>query len=287
MGRFRSISGVTALLLALSSSACANDTSDPGPSAAVTDTVAGFDVSPGGAADGSSFVIDAAFGESYTGHLEPLPPGSDRSLEDMEGHMAILRLRLVDDATFAVVLRRTGGSLDPFLIVRDRADFDVSHDDQAVLPMAEESDALTVINGTAGADYVIFGSDRELAQSGDYRIDVIGLDVPTVDFGVTNAGLRAVTDILRTNEPTLAGYLADGVLVEEVDGSVSIDSGGAMTLPLAERASLNGFVSNLNTTRTTLFEQILYAHSLEVTDEAKALVGQGMAQVWWGARRAP
>jgi hypothetical protein len=80
--------------------------------------------------------------------------------------------------------------------------------------------------------------------------------------------------MLRAREPEVAELLADGVLIEGVDGYVS--AGDLTPVPLSERNGVNGLIANVNELRGLLYE--------EYSEDRPEAVGRAAAELYWAMR---
>jgi hypothetical protein len=161
--------------------------------------------------------------------------------------------------TFATVMRvADDGELDSYLALYpgDRGDRVAESDyDQAVLPMARESDAVILHRADVDGSFLVFAADLELSATGRFQIDLVRLDGDggSATLTETNPGMRAVMEHLRELEPALDDALAAGKLVEGDDGYVEV---ALVDIPLRERADMNRLAAGVNEAREILFEML-------------------------------
>jgi hypothetical protein len=252
-------------------------TSEPPEGTTADDAADVLDVSPGGAADESGFpVIEVGGAGRYPIDVAALPPGVAASLDNLEGVVHAFELRLPEAGSVAFVARATSGDVDPHVVLKSTSNETLATGrDQSFLPMAEERDAVVTIEAESETDYVFVVADEELAHAGSMVVDVVVFsETLGIDLGWTHAGTRAITEMLREREPELAGLLSDGVVLEDMDGYVSV--GDLTPLPLSERAGVNGLISNVNELRGLLYE--------EYSEERPDAVGRAAAELYWALR---
>ncbi|MBW2522762.1 MAG: hypothetical protein JRI23_01240 [Deltaproteobacteria bacterium] len=289
--------GAGAAVLALLVAGCAaedgastgpNDSADGAADALVGDVASGK-------ADGWT-IDEARLGGSYRYQVAAKQGG-----DVTPAHAKILRFEATAGQAFAAVMRRTDATeLDAALLLyaadgtADAQRVRSSLYEQALVPMGVAQDAVIVYEAPTTKTYLLYASDRELAVSGAFQVDLVDLGLapaePTVvdawsdlDLSVTHAGLRAYSGLLRDREPEMVDYVTRGALEEGADGYLvahedNVDS-------LAERAELRQFVTVIDDTRARLFE----SYGETVSSENPLLIdriGQAAGGVWSALRSA-
>jgi hypothetical protein len=219
----------------------------------------------GGAADDGAFVSIAP-DSTATGSITPFP-GGEMTAATLRGHVGLWQVQLAAGQTVAVLMARTAGDLDPYLIVIDPDGTRYTRDDQALLPMVAEHDALAIHAAPVDGTYTILAADAELKGTGSYALHVVAVDAPLADLDATNPALRGITEELRGHEAQLGELIAQGGLAEMADGYVSSDTEGFLSLPLADRADARRLEHTVNYLRDYLYREHLRASDVPDDDQ--------------------
>jgi len=241
--------------------ACVPDQADPYDS---------IEFGPGGAADGAGFpVVDVDLGQRLTSMtVEALP--SEISIEDADLSRYVIAVR-VHGGPAAVVARATSGTLDPYIIVKDRDKNTVAQSrTQAVAPSTATHDAIAIVES---GEVIAMISGEELRTGGTFTLDVVGLPVPevasTLATTLESRPAQVVGRTLRQLEPARAEMVANGWIEEQRDGTVTQNP---PQIPLDQRTRVVTMVANLTDARATLSRQ------LAASDPAGALTD--LAAIW-------
>ena len=224
------------------------------------------------AAQGADFaateasVIEAELGDSYDLHVEPAA---------VVGQTAALRavsFPITPTQPFAAVMRKTDDSaLDPWLALYVDGDrVAVSDWDQAVVPMAEESDAVIVYTPRRDGTAMVVAGDLDMRADADFQLDLVSLagSPPTaLPLHETSPGTRVMTDALRGREPQTQLFLDAGMVTEGAAGR--LDEHPEKAPSLKDRAALRAFVTAVNDERGQLFAEPPLP---EATDGEAALI---------------
>jgi hypothetical protein len=236
----------------------------------------------GGKADGSGFpVLDAELGESLLDLVVSPAPAGAREIDELRDAIVVIRLELAAGDAVVATMRADAPSLDAYLLVKGPSKETLdSQDDQALLPMGLESDAVVAFTARQSGPHFLFATGgHDMETGGRFRVDLIQLSSPPVaDLGLTNPRLRAYAGELRRREPEVQSYLAQSVLVEQADGMLGLDLERAKALPLSEYSAVRQLQSGVNSLRSDYF-----AFFDETVD--RAAVGRQVAEVWAAARQ--
>lgn len=274
-------------LLVFSVAACGGSGSTDG------DIFSQLDPSDGKADSGGFPSIPAELGGSYLDlEVLALPPGSKATSRSLEPSLKCLVFHAEAGQSFAAAMRVTDdGKLDPYLILMgpDKEKID-SVDDQWLLPMGGDHDAVLVHTAVESGLHYLFACDGDFAADGVFRVDLLALalDRPVaLDYGLTNPALRAYNAELRELEDEVAHYIGTAALREDGLGYLETDEEGFGELPLEERADLNRVMAGANAHREHLFDECLRANEAERTAEAQTRVGRVCGEVWKAIRAVP
>jgi hypothetical protein len=219
-------------------------------------------------------VREASLGDSYD-----LEVAAKHGGEADNRHVVLLQFDATAGQRFAVVVRRADdSSFDAYLELHGESGeaLATSKYDQAILPMAAESDAIIVHSATRDERFTVFVAELELAVDASIQVDLVPLDsAGAIDATLTAPGTRALCDALRADEAQLVDYMQTGTLSETGDGLLDVDLTG---IALRERASLNGFVAKVNDVRQHLFSE------LARQDAASSEHGPLCAELWSALR---
>ncbi len=239
----------------------------------------------GGGADGNTFpVTNAALGEVYSGQeVQSLPRGASDDREALATAMKVYRFDVEAGQSFAIAMISTTSSLDSYLLLKD-PDYETVRRgyDQAVLPMARETDAVVTYTAVQGGTFYVFATGgQDFTSAGVFDLHFIALDTnPGVDLGVTNASVRSVAASLREREPELTEMLTASCVIEGDDGLIAVNTDHCTELPLSERVEINRLIAAVNSDRGYLFEAFVLSADLDVTPTSTESVARACAQLW-------
>ncbi len=245
--------------------ACVPDQADPYDS---------IEFGPGGAADGTGFpVVDVDVGQRLPSMtVEALPV--DVSIEDADLSRYVIAVRVHGGAA-AIVVRATGGNLDPYIIVKDRDKNTLSQSrTQAVAPSTATHDAIAIVQSSEESGEVIaMISGEELRSGGTFTLDVVGLPAPDLasELATTleSRPAQIIGRTLRQLEPSRAEMVVSGWIEEHRDGTVTEN---LPRIPLDQRTRVASMIANLTDARSQLSRQLAAA------DPAGALTD--LAAIW-------
>lgn len=156
----------------------------------------------------------------------------------------MVALRLSGDA--AVVVRRTSGDLDPYIIVKDATKRTLAQSvDQMIAPSLDRRDAIVI---ASNAFVLVSGEDLE--TGGAFTVDLVELPAPR-SMPLEGTIARVAGGELRELEPARVAAFANGYLIENADGTIELYR---PTIPLGERGGIARLVADLTETRTALAE---------------------------------
>jgi len=275
------------LVLALCAAAFGGCVVEPVEPTGADDAVDGLGNLDLGSADGNGFpVTETQLGESFAElAVAALPPGAEADREQLAHAMHVFRFPVEAGESFAVVMRRAGqGDLDPHLILKDPEGRTIAKGrDQAVLPMAEELDAVITITAPVSGDYFLFASSPDFRSGGTFSLDLIPLEsLPQdVDLGLTNPAVRAYADALRRYAVDVSSFVEIGALLEGDDGLVHISPSRPEGMELRAWAQARRIEGGVNELRLSLFDAFAGARVAELENpETTAAVGRICAELW-------
>jgi hypothetical protein len=196
-----------------------------------------------------------------------------------QDHAKALQLHIPAGHSFALVMRATGGdpAFDPYLELFEAGDSLATSDrDQAVAPMAAESDAIVFGHATEDTTYVAVAADLELAVDARFRVDLVDLDaeLPDIDLTRTSPGLRALMEAQRELEPDVSNAVHTGALVEVAEGKVEAHRIEGQSL--RELADMRGLAVRLNDLRSQYYDWL----TEDAPSGSRELVTVALPQLW-------
>jgi hypothetical protein len=241
-------------------------------------------------ADEGFEVIDIDLGESLRGlSVERLLVDVDRaSTAELNRSTVSLRLHLLAGQSASIAMRAEDPELDSFLLVKDlrTGETIATNDDQGFMANAGPRDAVVSLRAEEAQDFLIVAAGgADLQSSGRFTIDSIAHADPHVDFSASGPGLEAVSGHLRTQEPSVAEWLALGALAEGDAGMLVAVDGALAGIPLQRRAEFNGVIRSVNDDRETLFDEMIRRSG--DSQATRDSVGRAVASVYRVTRGLP
>jgi hypothetical protein len=185
--------------------------------------------------------------------------GDSLELEFDSGDSFLFSISMAEqDSGFAAVMRVADDSgLDSYLRLypaQEGPKIAESTYLQALLPMAEESDAVIVHRNLEelGSELLLFAGDLDLETAGLVQLDLVPLSSAPRDLSLTGAGpgALALMAVLREHEHAVISHLETGALTEGQDGWLVAD---LTRVPLSERNPLRELASRVNDVRSQLY----------------------------------